>query len=121
MLFISPINNMSTVQKNKGICSKYLYKVDTFSASAQKYIAYYANNYVYIRDVDYTDAATFKTAMSGVMLYYELATPIEIPLNHPMTYKVDKYSTEELLMPTSQTGAPTSTALNADIDYQYRG
>lgn len=36
-----------------------------------------------IHDSSYTDADTFKTAMSGVMLYYELATPtvetIEIP------------------------------------------
>lgn len=30
---------------------------------------------VYIYDSAYTDAASFKAAMSGVMLYYELATP----------------------------------------------
>lgn len=30
---------------------------------------------IYIRDTSYTDAATFKAAMSGVYLYYELATP----------------------------------------------
>ena len=29
----------------------------------------------FVRDDDYTDAASFKSAMSGVMLYYELATP----------------------------------------------
>lgn len=29
-----------------------------------------------IRDTDYTDAAAFKAAMGGVMLYYELAEPI---------------------------------------------
>lgn len=29
----------------------------------------------YIKDSSYTDATTFKTAMSGVMLFYELATP----------------------------------------------
>ena len=29
-----------------------------------------------VRDTAYTDAATFKQAMSGVILYYELATPI---------------------------------------------
>lgn len=32
-------------------------------------------NQVIVRDTAYTDAATFKTAMSGVMLVYELATP----------------------------------------------
>lgn len=31
--------------------------------------------YIYIRDTAYTDAASFKTAMSGVYLLYELAEP----------------------------------------------
>lgn len=34
---------------------------------------------VYIRDDAYTDAPTFKSAMSGVMLCYPLVTPSEIP------------------------------------------
>lgn len=33
------------------------------------------NGYLLVRDNDYTDAAAFKAAMSGVYLYYELATP----------------------------------------------
>lgn len=33
-----------------------------------------------IRDTDYTDAATFKSAMSGVQLVYELATPVTYQL-----------------------------------------
>lgn len=35
--------------------------------------------YIYAKDTDYTDAASFKAAMSGVMLYYELATPTQGP------------------------------------------
>ena len=31
---------------------------------------------IYVKDSAYTDAATFKAAMSGVMLYYELAEPV---------------------------------------------
>ena len=38
----------------------------------------YKNFYVY--DTDYSDAASFKTAMNGVQLVYELATPIEVQL-----------------------------------------
>jgi hypothetical protein len=34
------------------------------------------NGYIYVNDTSYTDATTFKQAMSGVMLYYELANPI---------------------------------------------
>jgi hypothetical protein len=37
--------------------------------------------YVYFRNSAYTDAATFKTAMSGVQLCYELATPITYQLS----------------------------------------
>ena len=64
--------------------------------SIYKYVAGYrsdviANNYqignfnqsditIVIRNDDYSDAASFKTAMDGVYFYYELATPIEIDL-----------------------------------------
>lgn len=34
------------------------------------------NGYIYVNDTSYTDATAFKQAMSGVMLYYELAAPI---------------------------------------------
>lgn len=34
------------------------------------------NGYIYVNDTSYADAAVFKQAMQGVMLYYELATPI---------------------------------------------
>ena len=33
------------------------------------------SNFIYLKDSEYTDAATFKAAMSGVMLVYELAEP----------------------------------------------
>jgi len=35
------------------------------------------NKYLQVRDNSYTTASAFKTAMSGVLLYYELATPVE--------------------------------------------
>lgn len=38
------------------------------------------NHTLYVRDTRYTDADTFKTAMSGVQLVYELATPITYTL-----------------------------------------
>ena len=38
------------------------------------------NTYVIVYDPTYSDAATFKTAMSGVQLVYELATPLEYTL-----------------------------------------
>lgn len=40
---------------------------------------------VYVRDTDYASAADYKTAMSGVMLYYELAEPIETDISSLLT------------------------------------
>lgn len=34
------------------------------------------DGYVYVNDTAYTDATAFKQAMQGVILYYELETPI---------------------------------------------
>lgn len=56
---------------------------------------------VLITDSSYSDAATFKTAMSGVILYYELAEPEEYIIDDallPVKYAVDDYGTEELLL-----------------------
>ncbi len=48
-------------------------------------------HWCYIRDTAYTSADAFKAAMSGVMLYYELATPVETAITPPLqalsTYK----------------------------------
>ena len=51
-------------------------------------------NEFHIRDTSYTDAATFKAAMSGVYLYYELATPIETDIVALDNYPVWQYGTE---------------------------
>lgn len=50
-----------------------------------------ATKWFWVRDTAYTDAAAFKAAISGVMLYYELATPVETTITPPLqalsTYK----------------------------------
>jgi len=80
-----------------GICSKY----QTGSTSAIRDgnatgIAINTTPAVFVRDSSYTDAATFKAAMSGVMLVYELATPTEETAQPYTEYqKVSKYGTEE--------------------------
>ena len=62
------------------ICSKYLTKtqdnlwnkpnVTGITADAN------TDGYIYVNDASYTDATEFKQAMSGVILYYELESPI---------------------------------------------
>ena len=62
------------------LCSKYLAKSqnEVWSDAAPVGIATNAtiDRYVYVNDTAYTDATAFKQAMQGVILYYELATPI---------------------------------------------
>ena len=87
-----------------GVCGKY--QVATGMNSVQFYSSdktlIYSNNSmssskrVFVRDTSYTDAATFKTAMSGVYLVYELATPTTEtaePFQSPQI--VDDWGTEE--------------------------
>ena len=61
------------------LCS--IYKTGTYGSSSSQgdgtiwLSASTSANTVYVEDSRYTDAASFKTAMSGVQLCYELATP----------------------------------------------
>ena len=43
------------------------------------------NGYIYVNDTSYADAAAFKQAMQGVMLYYELETPIVTDISDLLT------------------------------------
>lgn len=62
------------------ICSAYKSAV---GVSDDKTISEYATTgYVYIKDTSYTDAAVFKTALSGVKLVYELVATVEYDLTH---------------------------------------
>lgn len=89
------------------ICSKYL-TVSYYNSSStykdlldtDKSIAfgYNSGNRLSVRDDSYTDAATFKAAMSGTYLVYELATPTTEsadPYTNPQI--VDADGTEEFV------------------------
>lgn len=57
------------------LCPKYQYvKIGVTDSASGLYVL--ENTTVRVRDTAYTDAATFKQAMQGVVLYYELANPI---------------------------------------------
>ena len=59
------------------LCPEYLTEIANYSVDATKdKIIMLANSGgMYVRDSSYTDAASFKAALSGVYLVYELATP----------------------------------------------
>ena len=62
--------------------------------------------YIYTRDIRYTDAATYETAMAGVKLVYEIDTPIEYT-----------FTGEEI---TTLLGYNNIFADNGDISVDYR-
>lgn len=74
-------------------------------------------NYLIIKDSAYSTATAFKTAMSGVMLYYELATPVEYILDQPLNLNtiVDVNGTESIY--PENTSEPYTTPICADIQY----
>ena len=61
------------------LCSNYSY-AGVGSIGSDIGFSVIETSYIRLRDLNYTDAATFKAAMSGVQLVYELATPITYQL-----------------------------------------
>ena len=84
-------------------------------AGVDKVVMSVSGGLLRIRDTAFnTDATSFKTAMSGVLLNYELAEykVTEITDIVDMNYNVYDFGTEELL-------ATKSSAFNANIIYQF--
>lgn len=79
----------STNNETKGniICSLYQSATYTETLSVGKTIAIDLASYLYVRDTEYNDVATFKTAMNGVILNYELATPTRTVIAENLTFE----------------------------------
>ena len=73
------------------------------------------SDFIVVRDTSYTDTASFKSAMSGVMLYYELAEPIVTTFDKPLDldYQVWDFGTEEAIAESK------TTPLKASIIYEF--
>jgi len=61
-------------------CYKAVAYSDVFDNTAVGIAIHTDGTQVVIYDPDYTDAASFKAAMTGMQLVYELATPTTFPL-----------------------------------------
>ena len=75
-------------------------------------------NYLAIKNTSFTDPALFKQAMSGVMLYYELATPTSQDISLDLTYPIWNNGTEQILPINGST--PTTSSMKATIEYPDR-
>lgn len=126
-MFNANIQGIQTSDNTKKtyICSLYLsyYPSTIFVNLPDKSIKRGSNsNAIYIRDDDYTDAASFKAAMQGVMLYYELAEPVEYIIDESdvpnYNYKVSDFGTETLLPEgVDASGVPKTSPIKAQIVY----
>lgn len=70
---------------------------------------------LYLKDLDYSTASSLKAALSGVYLFYELATPTETDVDLDLSYPVYRNGTEQVL--PVNTSTPTTAPLLADINY----
>lgn len=78
-----------------GYCIKYEREIGNNFTNKNKVFTFAANDgRIFIKDSSYTDAATFKNAMKGVYLYYELATEktISVDGNEAVTKVNDSLS-----------------------------
>lgn len=117
MLAPSQTNNMGQALKAVALNAKYIW-LETKALNVRELpdkTYMFSNGDIYLRDNDYTILNDIKAAMQGVLLYYELATPIEVDLQEPlnMTYEAWDFGTEELIADT-----PT-TPMDADIAYMF--
>lgn len=91
------------------ICNNYAYSTARPSAMNDKCITLWTDSTIYIKDSDYTDAATFKTAVTGVKLIYPLATPVTTPLTDAEISALTSLSTYDSTTIISVTDNPSIT------------
>ena len=119
---IVPNMSLTDTNRNKGrICTKY--PTDTQEAITQNTMndktILRKQGYIYVRDSSYSESTSsqFKSAMSGVYLVYELATPTDensIPFTE--VQECDNWGTEEWLAPTTDT-RPCEVPVGHETDY----
>lgn len=101
------------------ICAKYqtIAPIETESSIGISYYDY--NRYIFVGQNNYTDTSAFKTTMSGVMLYYELATPLVYELDTfdlPKPYQVDGNGTEEQIQKSGVQGLAAILTILYGVD-----
>ena len=105
------------------ICPRYTAasNEDTYAASLyDKIVATRSNGGLLILDSAYTDAATFKAAMAGVKLVYELATPVPFTWDEPLEMIAPVEAGGALFLQpegVDEQGIPATAPLSADIKW----
>lgn len=92
--------------------SKYAFSRESGTSTQEDKTIRRRSSSIYIRDDAFTDVASFKAAVQGVILYYELAEPIvtEIDENFNLDYEVWNAGTEQMIADTPSTPVKASIA-----------
>ena len=104
------------IKSEGGMMSAIFDLVDGISDTSKCQMSVDSNGTLYFNYPPITDAAAFKAAMRGVILYYELAEPIVIPIEEKdfnLDYKVWNCGTEQAI------AEGKSSALAANITYGF--
>lgn len=98
------------------ICEKYPF-MGSYTRVVDKTCGYIFNTGILVKDSAYTDAATFKAAMAGVKLRYQLATPKVLTLDNPIPalIEADNLGTEKRL--PEDTADNPQAPFECDIQY----
>lgn len=79
--FVSNTSIDDIVRNTNALCSIYTINNGAYNSMTNMQIRIETNGQITIRNDNYTSTSDFKTAMSGVYLYYELATPVETDIS----------------------------------------
>jgi len=114
---IPGIYNRTSGTENNAVCEKYESENVWLSTalSDKKFMIRGDISRIYIHDSTYSDAAAFKTAMSGIYLYYELATPTETAVDLDLDFMAYEDGTEQLLPVNGS--LPSTSPIIADMTY----
>ncbi len=117
--FRSEIADLPQDRNSALLCPKYIRTTASTNAEDKTIYhgAYYGRVRVAIKDTAYTDAATFKTAMSGVPLIYELDTPLEYELDTPIFMGIKTQQGGVIRQLPENGSAPTTAPMRMDITY----
>lgn len=116
------ISNILNSQDRAIICGAYAFSsATTSSGMPDKSIAnnqWTTGHYVVlVKDSAYADAAAFKTAMDGVYLIFQLATPVESTLDDPVKAFTDVDGSGTEAWKPDNTADPYTTPCNVSIFY----
>lgn len=101
--------------KGNLICAKYITQSAYAVVQNAMGVSINPSGDIIIYDSAYTDAASFKAAMKGVILYYELAEPIVTDIQEPLNldYQVWDFGTEQAI------SSQKSTQFKGSIIYEF--